>query len=182
MGMITKKEKNGSYDQLFNKAYPNALAILLIHQLNKFERVQRQRAKICSYYSRVIQYNTSGHPERLAKDLATGGSVKSNKNASLDSSFRFAPFRMTKGHGLIRFPLLAENRDELIKKLKEKKIFLGKWYDQVVGPNDLDLNRVKYKLGSCPVAEEICKKIINLPTNISESEAERVVNYLKSRA
>ncbi|OGK09810.1 hypothetical protein A2767_03500 [Candidatus Roizmanbacteria bacterium RIFCSPHIGHO2_01_FULL_35_10] len=179
---ITKKEKEGNYDQIFNKAYPNALAILLIHQLNKFERVQRQRAKICSYYSRVIQYNTSGHPERLAKDLATGGSVKSNKNASLDSSFRFAPFRMTKGHGLIRFPLLAENRDELIKKLKEKKIFLGKWYDQVVGPNDLDLNRVKYKLGSCPVAEEICKKIINLPTNISESEAERVVNYLKSRA
>ena len=143
---ITKREKNGSYDQLFNKAYPNALAILLLHQLNKFEQVKEQRAKVCSFYLRSFKQNA----QRLTLN-----------NPSL-----------------IRYPLLVNNRHELINKLKKQDVFLGKWYAQVVGPNDLDLSRIEYRSGSCPNAEMICKKIINLPTCISLNEAERVVNTL----
>lgn len=152
---ITKKEKKGNYDQLFNKAYPNALAILLRHQLNKFDQVKQQRAKICDLYFRQIS---------KFKFLISNQFLNNQKlNFNLS---------------LIRFPLLVNNRDEIIKKLAKQNIFLGKWYDQVVGPNEINLERVGYISGSCPKAEEIAKKIINLPTNIPFGEAKRVIDAL----
>lgn len=144
---ITSKEKRGEYDELLNKAYPNALAILLLYQLNKFEQIQKQRARICDYYQR---------------NLFTTSNIK----------------HLTSNFSLIRFPFLMKNRDHILKTAAKKQIFLGKWYDQVVAPRDLDLSRVEYKLGSCPKAEEICEKIINLPTNISETEAQKIVEGL----
>ncbi len=143
---ITSKEKKGRYDELFNKAYPNALSGLLLHQLQKFDRTQQQRAKICRVYSRFLK--------------------KSNQQLVINN------------RPLIRFPLLVNNRDEILAYAKERNIFLGTWYDQIVAPKELDLGRVEYKSGSCPKAEETCQKIINLPTNISVNEAERVVNTL----
>jgi len=52
---ITEKEKQGKYNNYFNRGYPNALATLLIHQLNKFERILKNRALISSYYSKNIK-------------------------------------------------------------------------------------------------------------------------------
>ena len=143
---ITPSEKAGEYDELFNKAYPNALAILLLHQLKKFEQIQKNRAKICRFYEHSI--------------------AKSNQQLTINNS------------SMVRFPLLVNNQDEIIKKARDRKFFLGTWYDQVVAPKGLNLDRVEYKQGSCPQAEVICKKILNLPTNISENEAKRVVGTL----
>jgi len=137
---ITLKEKAGEYDQILNKAYPNALAILLHHQLNKFEQIQENRAKITAFYTK---------------------NLKKKFNSSL-----------------LRYPILSNNRDFILKKAANKNIFLGKWYDQVVAPKSLDLKKVGYELGSCPVAETVCQKIINLPTNISQTEAETVLKTL----
>jgi len=144
---ITSKEKGGEYDQILNKAYPNALAILLLHQLNKFDQVQQNRARISAFYSKNLKQTTS-------YELRT-------MNLSL-----------------LRYPVLVENRDFVLKKVAEKNIFLGKWYDQVVAPKSLDLKKVYYRQGSCPVAETTCQKIINLPTNISLKEANKILKIL----
>ncbi len=79
---------------------------------------------------------------------------------------------------VLRYPLLIDNRDDIIKKAKAKSIYLGKWYEQPVAPKELDLSKVGYRLGSCPKAEGICQKIINLPTNITKKEAMRVISIL----
>lgn len=141
---ITEKEKRGKYDNYFNKAYPNALAVLLNHQLKKFDQIQSNRARICKIYYKL----------------------SNNKQLTINN------------YQLIRYPLLVNNRDQVISTARKQNIFLGKWYDQVVAPKALNLNRVGYKLGSCPIAEEVCKKIINLPTNISESEAEKIIKAM----
>jgi len=52
---ITEKEKQGKYNIYFDRGYPNALASLLIHQLNKFEQKQSLRASISKYYFRKIK-------------------------------------------------------------------------------------------------------------------------------
>ncbi len=141
---ITSREKNGQYDPLLDKAYPNALSILLLEQLKKFEQTKANRARITAYY---------------------------DKNSKLRTmNYGFSP--------LIRYPLLVDKRSEALQKAANFNIFLGKWYDQVVAPKELDLNRVGYKAGSCPVAEEVCKKIINLPTNITIKDAERIIKIL----
>lgn len=139
---ITNKEKSGEYDPLLDKAYPNALAILLSHQLDKYERIQRNRASICSIYQK-----------RLQKRLQVTG-------------------------GLLRFPLLVKNPQTIIQKAAKKNIYLGSWYNQVVAPQSIDFTKMHYPKGSCPRGEELCKKIINLPTNISHQEALKVLSYI----
>jgi len=36
-----------------------------------------------------------------------------------------------------------------------------------------------YTIGSCPVAEQVCRKIINLPTLVTKHEAELVIESLR---
>lgn len=62
-----------------------------------------------------------------------------------------------------RYPVLRDDRDSILKHAAKKNIYFGKWYDQVVAPNSIDLQTVHYIPGSCPQAEDICKKILNLP-------------------
>jgi dTDP-4-amino-4,6-dideoxygalactose transaminase len=83
---------------------------------------------------------------------------------------------------LIRFPLLIENRDKILQNLAKKGIFLGRWYDSPVAPKGFPLDKVGYRWGSCSQAEEVCQKIINLPTNnIKLNEAKKINQNIKRR-
>ena len=48
---ISQKEKRGEYDIVFEKRFPNALAILLNHQLSRFNTIQKKRQEISQLYS-----------------------------------------------------------------------------------------------------------------------------------
>jgi perosamine synthetase len=64
--------------------------------------------------------------------------------------------------GVLRFPLLVENRDSLLKFLKAKDIFISDiWYNRPVAQD-----------GECPVTENILKTIVNLPTHINVTKKE----------
>lgn len=52
---ITEKEKRGEYDTFLDKAYPNALAILLLHQLKKFKSTTEKRKKAVAIYRQVLK-------------------------------------------------------------------------------------------------------------------------------
>ena len=142
---ITGNEKRGEFDQILNKAYPNALAVLLLHQLSKYDRICEVRAQATRIYA------------------------KSFKNQKIKINMLFP----------LRYPLLLNKRDSLLKSAAKNNIFLGKWYDQVVAPKDLNVSKLNYKKGSCPVAEEICEKIINLLTTISENDVNRIIKFIK---
>ncbi len=143
---ITQKEKDGDYDFLLDKAYPNALSILLLPQLEKYEQLQKSRASICSLYSKSLPSNIK---------------------------------HLTSKISLLRYPILVNNPDLILQRAAEQNIFLGNWYNQVVAPKSVSLLKMQYKIGECPNAEEICKQIINLPTNISYQEALKVINVLQ---
>ncbi|MDH7476261.1 MAG: aminotransferase class I/II-fold pyridoxal phosphate-dependent enzyme [Microgenomates group bacterium] len=147
---ISAKEKAAAFDPLMNKAYPNALAILLAQQLKKFDLFYHLRAQISRFYQ-----------ENLPKNLLL------NPSHYLKGSF-------------LRFPLLVNDRHEILNGARQHNIFLGKWYDQVVAPKALNLKKVGYQIGSCPKAEKICQKIINLPTNIGQKQAKIVTETLKT--
>ena len=85
---------------------------------------------------------------------------------------------LTTNKPLLRFPSLVGNRNQVINRFARKNIQIGKWYEQVVAPKELDLDKVFYMKTSCPVAEEICNKIINLPLNVTPKNAEKIVGYL----
>jgi perosamine synthetase len=144
---ITKKEKAGEYDHFFDKKYPNALAILLLNQFKRLDKIQYQRKKIVNFYLKNL-------------NKVTG-------------------YKLQGTGSIIRFPILIENRDKILQDLEKKGIFLGRWYDSPVAPKGFPLDKVGYGWGSYPQAEEVCQKIVNLPTNnIKLNEAEKLTKIL----
>jgi len=77
----------------------------------------------------------------------------------------------------LRFPLLVEERKKILNEFGRRNIYLGQWYNQPVAPYPLPLDKVGYKKGMCPVAEQVCKTIINLPTTVTKKEAMKIIKY-----
>jgi len=140
---VTHKEKRGEFDPTFNKSYPNALAKLLLVQINKLERNNNIRSSIYAIYNRTFGQNS-------------------------------------KPYSLIRYPVLVNKRERLLKLAKKQKIYLGTWHDPVVSPKGVNLSQMLYKKGSCPVAEAASREIVNLPTLITQKEAEKVIKLFAS--
>jgi len=82
----------------------------------------------------------------------------------------------------LRFTIKHPKAHDIIKKMWKKNILIGDWYTIPIAPDDTDLDKVEYKLGSCPKAEKLSKITLNLPThiNISKKEAKKIIEFLKT--
>ncbi|MDK2949131.1 MAG: 8-amino-3,8-dideoxy-alpha-D-manno-octulosonate transaminase [Patescibacteria group bacterium] len=83
----------------------------------------------------------------------------------------------------LKYPLFVDNPSEIINKLRKHNIYINDgWSGSPIVPPSTELDKVCYKLGSCPKAEEISKKIILLPThiNISKKDAKKVFDCLEN--
>jgi len=81
----------------------------------------------------------------------------------------------------LRFTIKHSEAHKIIKKMWKKNILIGDWYTNPIAPDDTDLDKVGYNLGSCPKAEKLSKQTLNLPThiNISQKDAEKIIDFLK---
>ncbi|MCL4374294.1 DegT/DnrJ/EryC1/StrS family aminotransferase [Patescibacteria group bacterium] len=143
---ITAQEKAGQYNIVFDRGYPNALAILLLHQLEKFDQTAAKRLKAVNYYQRLFK--------------------------------KISSRRFVNSQALIRYPLQVENPEILRYNAAQRRLFLGQWYSQPIAPSGLDLTKFGYRAGDCPIAEWVCRHIINLPTNITLAQAGQVIKTL----
>lgn len=66
---------------------------------------------------------------------------------------------------MIRFPLLISNPQKMLNYFSEFDIEIGRWFSKPISSSLVSSESFNYKLGSCPVAEKVCKHIVNLPTN-----------------
>lgn len=80
----------------------------------------------------------------------------------------------------LRYPLRVGNKLELLELAKKKKIELGSWFDTPLHGNVAALDQFGYAQGSCPVAEQACAEIINLPTHglITEEYAQKIIAFV----
>lgn len=85
------------------------------------------------------------------------------------------------GNAFLRYPLLVNNPKKLLKFAKKRKILLGDWYSNIVDPKDVNLRKVGYVPRSCPTAEAVASKIVNLPTypRMTRGDVEKVINIVK---
>ncbi len=81
----------------------------------------------------------------------------------------------------LRYSIFVDDPAGLRRFAARRGIFLGDWYDQVVAPKGVGLAAVGYKPGSCPVAEKVCQRIVNLPINpnMNLDDAKKVVDTVK---
>jgi len=82
----------------------------------------------------------------------------------------------------LRYPILVEKPEQLLVFAKKEGVILGNWYNAVVAPADVNFEKTGYVLESCPNAERLAKRSVNLPTdrNILFEEARRVVEILNN--
>ena len=80
----------------------------------------------------------------------------------------------------LRYPLLVRDKEGILEEAKKRRIEMGNWFVSPVHPNTDGWEKVGYKPGTCPVAEETCRHVINLPTHtkIDEKEVKRIGDFL----
>jgi perosamine synthetase len=80
-----------------------------------------------------------------------------------------------------RYPFLANSKiqkDIILSHLAKSNIFLGTWYDYPVSPKPQGKYSTIYMHGSCPVAEDICDRILNLPLLIEPDIATHIADQV----
>jgi perosamine synthetase len=80
----------------------------------------------------------------------------------------------------LRYPVLVGDKRKVLGEAEEKRIEIGDWFVSPVHPNLEGWEKVYYRKGMCPVAEDICEHVINLPTHtrINEKEARKIVEFI----
>ena len=80
----------------------------------------------------------------------------------------------------LRFTIKHPEAHKIIKNAWQKNILIGDWYTNPIAPDDTKLDKIKYKIGSCPKAEKLARQTLNLPThiNISKTQAQKIVDFL----
>jgi len=147
------KEKRGERPDYFPKALPNGLALLALNQLKKLERFNDNRQRIADFYYEELKRTSFELPKQFPD----------RKNVFL------------------RFTIKHPDAHRIIYEAWHRQnILLGDWYTTPIAPFDTKLDKMKYKLGSCPTAEKLAKETLNLPThiNISAGDLARIVSLL----
>ena len=80
-------------------------------------------------------------------------------------------------HLFLKYPVLVSDRDLFFEKAKKKWLIFGDWFVSPVYPVKTNLIRWGYDENNFPVAVEVSKKIVNLPTDIKENRP--ILNFLE---
>ena len=150
--IIYKSEKVGERVNFYPSKLPNALAQILVNQIEEINVINKHRYKIATLYNQEIQ---------------------ANKNIKL-------PLKHSENSIYLRYPLLVDEPKKLLIYAKQQNIILGDWYNTSIAPTDIDLKKTRYKMGDCPNAELLSKQSINLPTDrqISLKDAKRIIDVI----
>ncbi|MDP2090845.1 MAG: aminotransferase class I/II-fold pyridoxal phosphate-dependent enzyme [Candidatus Gracilibacteria bacterium] len=156
--ILTVNEKKCSFTD-FNYKLPNSLAYLAKKQLHKINDINNHRIALSDYYDKNIN-------NKYFKPLFT--IIKSENN------------------NYFRYPIILESeevKEELYIYMKKNNILLGNtWSKTNIVPYGTNLDDAKYIAGSCPVSEDISKRILNLPnhTLITIEDADKIIQLLNN--
>ena len=75
---------------------------------------------------------------------------------------------------LMWYPFQVANSEEALEHYASHQIELRRWRAPLI-PRDCDTARARYRWGSCPVAEEISRGCVALPTMLERADLERVI-------
>ena len=85
---------------------------------------------------------------------------------------------------LLRYPVLVENKQELLLEAQRARVALGDWFASPIHPNMEHWQSAGYTPGSCPVAEAVCRRVVNISTDarMNAREIRRTVKFLARHA
>lgn len=154
--VIYDQEKRGEFVNFYPSKFANSLAEILLGQIEEVDEINNHRKEIADFY------------------------IKNIKNEKFELIWSEKQFDA--GCIFLRYPIIVENPQQLLSFAKTRGVILGNWYDAVVAPADVDFEKTKYVVGSCPNAERLASRSVNLPTdrNISLEDAKQMVEIVNS--
>ncbi len=172
---VYPEEKSGGHPGFGPSRMPNALAILGLNQLKKIDKYNAHRRKLAEIYERELA------PLKAVSFLP----VYPHTKRGLAPSAQKTDYPRYGVGVYLYFPVKFETQEiapKIINLGKKEGIYLENWpARKVIGPQGTNLEKLRYQIGSCPVAEETALKTIVLPTNPNtrEKDARRVVKLIK---
>jgi len=150
--ILSKKEKS-CHDTTFFYKFPNALAYVILGELERLDKYNKKRIQIAKNYR-----------SRLIVD-----SEQWTVSVWVDSKMIF-----------LRYPLFVVNPEERMRKAKQNNILLGNRYQQIIAPEKVDYAKAMYIQWSCPNAEMLASRTINLPChpNLTSKDVEKVIEFI----
>ncbi len=151
---VAYEERAGKRPIHFAYAYSPALALLLLKQLEKLDAMNVRRHAIVQRYQKELHIP--------APVIGKGNIMPS----------------------WLRYPLLVNNRDTLLLQARQHHMLLGDWYDAPLVPASSDMEAFSYTPGSCPRAEDVAKRIINLPTYpaLTDTQVTQIIDFMNRYA
>jgi perosamine synthetase len=152
---ITAAERRGERPPHYPAPLTGFQAVLGVIQMGRVAAVNGRRIELASRYSATF------------RDL---GLVEQAHPAGLP---------------LLRSSFLLSAPGVAVAHFAREQIELGRWFDSPVVPvrfDDPEFPSTGYRLGSCPVAEEIARHCVNLPTDpvITAGDADRAMDVLRA--
>jgi len=80
----------------------------------------------------------------------------------------------------LRYPVMVTDKPRALALARKARIELGDWFLSPVHPNQDRWEAAGYEKGSCPLAEDICAHVVNLPTHarVNAKEAARNLEFI----
>ncbi|MBT6718070.1 MAG: aminotransferase class I/II-fold pyridoxal phosphate-dependent enzyme [Nitrospina sp.] len=69
-------------------------------------------------------------------------------------------------HSFLRYSFLVKDRKKFVNHLR-LNFELGIWFESIAHGRKSKLDKIGYRIGSCPIAEKVVRHIVNLPTHES---------------
>lgn len=81
---------------------------------------------------------------------------------------------------LIRYPLVVENRQDLLDVFRKHNVELGLWFTAPISSPQINHNLFGYVSGICPEAEKVSTKVCNLPVHyrLNTDDLDKIVVLL----
>lgn len=149
---ITDLEGNGQMPSGLLKTISEPQAELIMSGLKRLEKDNNRRREIADRYRSELNSLPLNHPIIQKVSLPI----------------------------YLRYPIQVEDPEKLFRLARNMGIILGKWYNVPVFPW-VSAAKKYYRMGSCPVAENVGRKIVNLPTypTLSDQDVDKIINVVK---
>lgn len=156
LGILSKavavEERQGRRPGHFRYRFSPALGHLLHMQIHKLQRFTKARQDLVRVYLDEL------------RDVVTLPTIPANCEPAW-----------------LRFPILSKDPRKLRDEALGQEMMLGDWYDAPLVPSTCSLEAFKYTAGSCPNAEDVARRVVNLPTYplLTDKQATQVVELVK---
>ncbi|KKR02943.1 MAG: DegT/DnrJ/EryC1/StrS aminotransferase [Microgenomates group bacterium GW2011_GWC1_39_12] len=132
----------------------------------------------CMRYPNALAYLLTRQLQKLDRYTKVRQSISEYYEQEL-KKLRIAYLDTREQSARLRFGITTD-KQQILLKAKQHNILLGNWYHNVVDPKGSDMSKAGYQQGSCPKAEQLAKTIVNLPTRITQKQAEKIIRVFNS--